>query len=168
MDLSRRTRWFGAHGMATPLQQNPYRCDQCGTGEIVAVPLLYQQGTRSYSGTFSRGTSQSYSAQVAAPPRPRSYLRSFLPWGFAIFFCVFWGGAGFSKIAEQPARHTSLGPAVGFLLFVGLGCLAGLALSLRRISRYNKEIYLRLHWDWTHTYMCRRCGKSRLIPSQDF
>ncbi len=32
--------------MATLPQSNPYRCDQCGAGEIVAVPFLYQHGTR--------------------------------------------------------------------------------------------------------------------------
>ena len=80
--------------MATLSQPNPYHCDQCGTGEIVAVPLLYQQGTRTFSGTFSHGTSQSYSAQIAAPPHPRGYIRPFVLWGFAICFLRFWGRRG--------------------------------------------------------------------------
>ena len=55
--------------------------------------------------------------------------------------------------------------AVWLFLFMGLGCLAGLILSLRKTSRYNREIYPDLHWNWAHTYMCRRCGRTRLIPS---
>jgi len=41
--------------MASVSQLNPYQCDQCGTANIVAAPVLYQQGTRAYSGTFSSG-----------------------------------------------------------------------------------------------------------------
>jgi hypothetical protein len=54
--------------MASVSQLNPYQCDQCGTANIVAALILYQQGTRAYSGTLNSGTSQSYSAQAAAPP----------------------------------------------------------------------------------------------------
>lgn len=165
MDLSRQTRGFEAQGMATPLQQNPYRCDQCGTGEIVAVPLLYQQGTRTYSGTFSSGTSQSYSAQVAAPPRPRGYVWTIVLWGFAILLFFFWSYAGLGAILVHPETTAMKGHAVVVFMLLCVACVVGLLASLRRIVRYNREIYPRLHWDWTHTYMCRRCGKSRLIPS---
>ena len=41
--------------MASVSQLNLYQCDQCGTANIVAAPVLYQQGTRAYSGTISRG-----------------------------------------------------------------------------------------------------------------
>src|ERR1035438_5437344 len=50
-------------GMASISQLNPYQCDQCGTANIVAAPVLYQQGTRAYSGTFRTGPSQYYSAR---------------------------------------------------------------------------------------------------------
>jgi len=152
--------------MATLSQPNPYRCDQCGTGEIVAVPLLYQQGTRTFSSTFHHGTSQSYSAQIAAPPHPRGYIRPFVLWGFAIFFFVFWGGAGLNKILAEPSSKENLVNAVGLFLVLGFVCLAGLILNLRRTARYNREIYPHLHSNWAHTYMCRRCGKIRLIPSE--
>jgi hypothetical protein len=72
-DVSR----FRVNEMAAIPQQNPYQCDQCGTPNIVAVPLLYQQGTRTYSGLTTWGSSQSYSAQLSAPPRPRGYARAF-------------------------------------------------------------------------------------------
>ena len=151
--------------MATLSQSNPYQCDQCGTGEIVAVPLLYQQGTRTFSTTFSHGTSQSYSAQIAAPPHPRGYIRPFVLWGFAIFFFVFWGGAGLNKVLSEPSSRQNLTDAVGLFLALGVVCLGGLILSLRRAVRYNREIYPNLHWNWAHTYLCRRCGRTRLIPS---
>jgi predicted RNA-binding Zn-ribbon protein involved in translation (DUF1610 family) len=68
--------------MASVSQLNPYQCDQCGTTNIVAAPVLYQQGTRAYSGTFSSGTSQSFSAQAAAPPDPRGYAKSIMDYIF--------------------------------------------------------------------------------------
>jgi hypothetical protein len=62
------------NGMASVSQASPYQCDQCGTANIVAAPLLYEQGTRTYSGPYHSGIRQSYFAQSAAPPDPRGYL----------------------------------------------------------------------------------------------
>jgi hypothetical protein len=149
--------------MASVQQQHPYECDQCGTPEIVAVPVLYQQGTRTFSGRFNHGTSQSYSAQAAAPPRPRGYTRPLLLWGPAILIFSVWVWAGFSLILEHPTAMIVEKAAISVLL--DISCIAGLLLNLRRISRYNHEVYPQLHEDWTHTYMCRRCGSYRLIPS---
>lgn len=57
----------------------------------------------------------------------------------------------------------------GELAFVFLALcvtsLAGMVFNLRRVARYNREVYPRLHWNWEHTYICRRCGRFRLIPS---
>ncbi len=150
--------------MASVHLQNPYRCDQCGTPDIVAVPLLYQQGTRTYSGTFHHGSSQSYSAQVAAPPQPRNYARPFFLWGFAIYVACFLVYGGVSAHFKHP-NDASLASLVAFFLLMGLACLLGLVFNLRRISRYNREVYPGFRWDWEHTYMCRRCGKFQLIPS---
>ena len=161
---ARRPRLRG-NEMASVQLQNPYLCDQCGTPEIVAVPLLYQQGTRTSSGPFGWGSSQSYSAHAAAPPRPRGYLRPLLLWGLPILLFFLWTFAGFSSILEHPMATATTGNAVVFFLLLGVACLGGLVFNLRRISRYNREIYPRLHWDWEHTYMCRRCGNFRLIPS---
>ena len=151
--------------MATVSQLNPYRCDHCGTENIVAAPVLYQQGTRAYSGTFSSGTSRSYSAQAAAPPNPRGYGRTLSLWGVPICFTIFWSFAGFGRIIEHPKSAATLADAVAILLLLGMVCLGGMLLSLRRIARYNREIYPRLRWNWEHTYICRRCGNLRLIPS---
>lgn len=150
--------------MASVQLQNPYRCDQCGTPEIVAVPLLYQQGTRTYPNPFGWGSSQSHSAQ-AAPPRPRSFVRPLLLWGFVVFFFFFWGLAGSSAVMQHPKTATSTENAAAVFLFMGVACLGGMVVNLRRVSRYNREVYPRLHWDWGHTYMCRRCGNFRVIPS---
>ena len=51
------------NGMASVSQLNPYHCDQCGTANIVAAPVLYQQGTHThtYSTKFDSGTTQSFS-----------------------------------------------------------------------------------------------------------
>jgi hypothetical protein len=54
--------------------------------------------------------------------------------------------------------------AVVFLL-LEVFALAGLVFNLRKIARYNRDIYPRLRWNWEHTYICRRCGKFSLIPS---
>jgi hypothetical protein len=155
---------FRVNEMASVPQQNPYQCDQCGTPNIVAVPLLYQQGTRTYSGLTTWGSSQSYSAQLSAPPSPRGYARAFFLWGFAIYFACFWAYAGFSARLKYP-NDTTLAYPIAFLLLLGLACVVGLVLNFRRISRYNREVYPRFRWDWEHTYMCRRCGKTLVIPS---
>jgi hypothetical protein len=151
--------------MASLSQQNPYQCDQCGTANIVAAPILYQQGTRAHSGTFSSGTSQSYSAQAAAPPSPRRYGRPLLLWGFGIFFSCFWGWAGLNAIIRHPNSREIMERPIAFLVFLGIACLTGMIFSFRKIAHYNREVYPRLHWNWEHTYICRRCGKLRLIPS---
>jgi hypothetical protein len=162
---SRDASGFKGNEMAAAPQLNPYRCEQCGTPDIVAVPLLYQQGTRAYSSPFGWGSSQSYSAQAAAPPRPRSYLRSLLLWGFAIFFFFFWGLAGSNAVLTYPKTATTTENAVAIFMFLGVACLGGMVLNLRRIARYNREAYPRLHWDWSHTYICQRCGSRSLISS---
>jgi hypothetical protein len=152
--------------MATLLQPNPYSCDQCGSGEIVAVPLLYQQGTRAFSNTFIHGTSQSYSAQMAAPPRPRGYMGPFVLWGFAICLFSAWSYAGLSSILQHPSTTAMSGNVVALFMLLCVASFAGLLLNLRRIFHYNHEIFPQLQSDWRHTYMCRRCGKTRLIPSE--
>jgi hypothetical protein len=152
--------------MATLSQPNPYHCDQCGTGEIVAVPLLYQQGTRTFSNTFVHGTSQSYSAQMAAPPRPRGYILPFVLWGFAICLFFAWSYAGLSSILQHPSTTAMSGNVVALFMLLCVASFSGLLLNLRRTFHYNHEIFPQLQSDWTHTYMCRRCGKIRLIPSE--
>ena len=150
--------------MASVAQLNSYQCDQCGTTNIVAAPVLYQQGTRAYSGTFNSGTSQSYSAQAAAPPIPRGYLRPLVLWGPATLILFVWTIAGFSSLMEHPTTTALSANTVAVFLFLSLVSLAGMAFSFRKIVRYNREIYPRLYWNWEHTYICKRCGKLRLIP----
>ena len=151
--------------MAATGQEIAYRCDQCGSPELVALSLLYEQGTRSFSGRFTSGVSQSVTAKSASPPSPRNYGRAFFGWGFAVFFCVFWGIAGLRGILQHPQKTESLGGAVAFLFCLGLIFLLGMLFQFRRIARYNREVYPGLHSDWAHTFMCRRCGKYTLIRS---
>ena len=151
--------------MASISQLNPYQCDQCGTANIVAAPVLYQQGTRAYSGTFSSGTSQSYSAQVAAPPSPRGYGRPLLLWGPVILFLSVWTVVSFRSILELPKTTIFRVDLAAVFLLLDVVSFVCLVFKLRSIARYNREIYPRLHWNWEHTYICRRCGKLRLISS---
>jgi hypothetical protein len=151
--------------MATLLQQSPYRCDQCGTTDVVAASLVYQQGTRMHLGMFNSGSSQSHSAQIASPPQPRGYARPLFLWGFAIYFACFWAYAGLSALHKHPNNSASFEYPIALLLFLGLVCLGVLIIKLRRISHYNREVYPKQRWDWEHTYMCRRCGSRLLISS---
>ena len=153
--------------MASVLQPNPYQCDQCGTTNIVAAPVLYQQGTRTFSGTFNSGTTQSYSAQAVAPPLPRGYLRPFIALGVPIFLLSsLWAFVGFRSILElSKISMIRLELPVAFLFSSAVASLAGLVINLRQVAHYNREVFPRLHWNWEHTYICRRCGKFRLIPS---
>ncbi len=151
--------------MASLAQLNPYRCDQCGTTNIVAAPVLYQQGTRAYSGTFNSGTSQSYSAQQAVPPRPLGYLKPVFRWGPLILLLSVWTVIGFRSILELPRMIMFRVELAVVFLLLEVFALAGLVFNLRKIARYNRDIYPRLRWNWEHTYICRRCGKFSLIPS---
>jgi predicted RNA-binding Zn-ribbon protein involved in translation (DUF1610 family) len=149
--------------MAATGQAKAYRCEQCGSSEIVALSQLYEQGTRSFSGRFTSGVSQSYSARAAAPPQPKRYFRPFILWGPVVVFFAMWTYVGFSALFIHPkALVLKEFLAVVFpLLF--LAALAMLLLNLGRVARYNREIYPHLHSDWAHTFMCRRCGKYSLI-----
>jgi hypothetical protein len=151
--------------MASVSQPNPYHCDQCGTANIVAAPVLYHQGTHMYFTRFHSGTTQSLSARAVAPPRCRGYLRSLLVWGPAITIFFVWTVVGVSSIYEHPMTSALRPSAVTVFLFLGAASLLGMVFSLRAISRYNREIYPRLRWNWEHTYVCRRCGNSQLISS---
>jgi hypothetical protein len=151
--------------MASVSQLNPYQCDQCGTANIVAAPVLYQQGTHTYSTRFYSGTTQSHSAQAATPPHPKGYLRPLLIWGPAITIFFVWTVVGASSIYDHPMTSALRPSAVTLFLFLGAASLVRLVFSLRGIARYNREVYPQLRWNWEHTYICRRCGKFRLIPS---
>jgi hypothetical protein len=151
--------------MATVLQGISYQCDQCGAADVVAVPLVYQQGTRAYSGILHWGVSQTHSAQAATPPRPRRYSGPLILWSFPILIFFAWVYAGFSAIHEHPKTAAITGSAIDLFLLLGFVCLGGLILNLRKIARYNREVYPQLYWEWEHTYLCRRCGRLSQIPS---
>ena len=130
-----------------------YRCEQCGSPEIVALSQLYEQGTRSFSGRFTSGVSQSYTAKAASPPRPRGYLRALFGVGIPYSSFVSSGVlAGFSAILQHPQEHPSLlkvtvaVPIVVWACMLFLGLLftfpqdrplqpRGLSTSLIRIGR---------------------------------
>jgi hypothetical protein len=151
--------------MGTVLEQTPYQCDQCGATNVVAAPLVYQQGTHTYSNHFGRTTTQSVSAQAAAPPRPRGYLRPVIVWGPIVLFFSLWTFIGLGSVAEVHGISALKVYLALIILVLCIASVASLINSLRKVGRYNREVFPRLHWNWEHTYICRRCGKSQLIPS---
>jgi DNA-directed RNA polymerase subunit RPC12/RpoP len=146
----------GVTAMVYLQQQRSYQCDHCGSPEVVALSLLYERGTRTQSGPTYWGKSQSFSAQNAAPPRQKGYGGPFLLCGFLVAFIAFWFCAFSQAFAKYPAAAVTMLVLLGGL---GLACVTGFALSCRRVSRYNREVFPTLHWNWLHTYRCQRCGK---------
>ena len=149
--------------MAATGQEMAYRCEQCGSSEIVALSQLYEQGTRSFSGRFTSGVSQSYSARAAAPPQPKRYFRSFILWVPVTVFLAMWTYVGFSALFMHPKALALKEFLAIIFAILFLAALAKLVLSLGRIARYNREVYPHLRSDWAQTFMCRRCGKCSLI-----
>jgi hypothetical protein len=155
----------GVTEMSVAKQQHSYQCDQCGGPNIVALQVLYEQGTRKYSSPTNWGSSQSYSAQGAAPPRRKGYGGPFLLWGFLLSFFLFWSWACYSAMLKYPKTASSMEYPLGLLGLMVLGCVIGLVLTSRKVSRYNQAVFPVLYSTWARTYMCRRCGKLFHIPS---
>ena len=153
------------NSMASVSQLNPYHCDQCGTANIVAAPVLFQQGTHTYSTRFLSGTTQSFSAQAAAPPRPRGYIRPFALWIPLILLLSIWTVVGFRSVFEFHQISISRVDMAVVFLILDLASIGGLLFNLRKVVHFNREVYPRHYWNWQHTYICRRCGNSQLIPS---
>lgn len=151
--------------MASESQLNPYRCDQCGTANVVAAPVLYREGTRTYSGTFYSGVTQSHAALEVAPPKLRGYLRPFIFWGPAIIILGVWTLLGMSAIHKYPDSAALRPSTVAVFLMLCAAATCGMIASLRRIARYNREVYPQLLRNWEHTFICRRCGRSLVISS---
>ena len=105
-------------------------------------------------------------ANSGTPPLPRGYLRPFIVWGPIILLSSLWTFVGFRSILEL-SKSTMIRLELPFVfLLLTVASLAGLVINLRKVAHYNREVFPRLHWNWEHTYICRRCGKFRLIPSE--
>ena len=152
--------------MAVAKQQPSYQCDQCGSPNIVALSVLYDQGTRTYSSPKYSGKSQTYSAQGAVPPRRKGFGGPFLVWGSGAYFFLFWGCMLLRGVLERPTDFGPISERVAVVLIsIGLGLIGGMILNFRRVARYNAKVFPGLYSNWAHTYMCRRCGKLLHIPS---
>ena len=128
--------------MAVAKQQHSYQCDQCGSPNIVALSVLHEQGTRTYSSPTNWGSSQSYSAQGAAPPRRKGYGGPLLLWGFLLSFFLFWSWACYSAMfSKYPKTASSMEYPLGLLGLMVLGCVIGLVLTSRKVSRYNQAVF---------------------------
>jgi len=159
-----RCRRVWNQGMPSESQLNPYRCDQCGAANVVAAPVLYQEGTRTYSGTFYSGVTQSHAALAVAPPKPRGYLRPFILWGPAIIILAAWASVGMSAIYKHPSSSVLRSSTVALFLLLCAGANCGMIASLRRIARHNRDIYPHLYRTWERTFICRRCGRALVLP----
>lgn len=146
-------------------QQTPYQCDRCGGTNVVAAPLVYQQGTHTHSSHFGRTTSQSVSAGAAAPPPPRGYLRPVIVWGPMVVFFSLWAFIALGSVFEVHGISSFKVNLALTILVLCVGSVAALVNSIRKVTQYNRKVLPRLHWNWEHTFICRRCGHSQLIPS---
>lgn len=151
--------------MGDVVEQTLYKCARCGATNIVAAPVLFQQGTHTYSTRFLSGTTQSFSAQAAAPPRPRGYIRSFVLWIPLILLLSIWTVVGFRSVFEFHQISISRVDMAVVFLILDMASIGGLLFNLRKVVHFNREVYPRLYWNWEHTYICRRCGNSQLISS---
>ena len=97
---------------------NPYRCDHCGTENVVAAPVLYQQGTRVYSGTFSSETADPTLLKLLRL-RPCAVISVRLFFGDREFFFSFvWTTVGLRSIFAHPTSTGLRANSVGVFLFV--------------------------------------------------
>ena len=151
--------------MGRVLEQTPYQCNRCGAASVVAAPLIYQRGTHTYSTRLGYGTTQSFSARAWRPPQPHGYVRPLLMWGTAIIIFLLWTLAGVSAIYEHPLTSALRPSSVAMFFLLVTAALLGMAFNFRKVIRYNRDVYPRLHWNWEHTYICQRCGNSQLIVS---
>jgi hypothetical protein len=94
--------------MAVAKQQLSYQCDLCGSPNIVALPVLHEQGTRTYSSPTNWGSSQSSFSSSSAPPRRKGYGGPFLLWGFLLSFFLFWSWACYSAMLKYPKTASSM------------------------------------------------------------
>ena len=154
------------NGMASTSQLNPYQCDQCGTTNIVAAPLLYRTGNAQLFGALpfrhepillctSRSAARSSRVRTASPALGNTNMLHFLL-GIRRVLEGFWNIRVPLYLGRTPSP---------FCCFSAWRALGGMLLRFRSIARYNREVYPRLYWNWEHTYICRRCGRSLIIPS---
>jgi ribosomal protein L37E len=144
--------------MVSPKREVSHQCDRCGSPNIVALSLLHDQETRTNSQGF---TSQSYSAQRATPPQPRSYGLPIFFFSVIILFILFCSLAYYSAAKHAPFLEYP----IGCLLIVAAACIAALTFICRNIAQYNRDVFPTIYWNWTHTYLCRRCGKLLHLPT---
>ena len=150
--------------MASVSQLNPYQCDQCGTTNIVAAPVLYQQG---HAHIFCHVPFRDESILFCSS---RSTARSSRIWttssalgntNMLYFLLGLRRSCRHSRSSQVPDDARGHGR---HFLTSGLVCLGGMFLNFRRIARYNREVYPRLHWNWEHTYICSAADGSASSP----
>ena len=152
--------------MSVAKQQHSYQCDQCGSPNIVALPVLYEQGTRTYSSPTNWGSSQSHSAQGAAPPRRKGYGGPFLLWGFLLSFFLFWSWACYSAMLKHPKTASSMEYPLSTLGTDGPWLRHRTCPNKSQsVPIQSEPVFPVLYSTWARTCVYRRCGKLLHIPS---
>jgi len=60
--------------------------------------------------------------------------------------------------APPPIRWTAADQAIGYVMGAAYVVLLFVVL-LRRVSRYNRDVYSKALQRWQHSFMCQKCGK---------
>lgn len=76
-----------------------------------------------------------------------------------------WSVIGFRFVFDFHTAGGFKGDVAVFFLLVDVTCILGLIISVWKIDHYNRNVLPRLRWNWEHTYVCRRCGRTLLILS---
>jgi DNA-directed RNA polymerase subunit RPC12/RpoP len=152
----------GRKGIAATRQSTPYCCAQCGSDNLEALSLIYQNGVSHFRlYYYGSGERRSIAAQQAAPPSRKSLFEPCVFYGFGMVL-------GYVLQEMDPLRgqvHT-----VDFILPVALALRVGMAAlliwRLVQTVRYNRTIFPLLLQNWWDSYKCRRCGNITVIRQQ--
>ena len=129
-------------------------CPRCASGQTQRLAVVYADGTLSV-----RGRPQHTSAsQLAAPPKPMSYL------GPSVLLFLAFLILGDLALARLPRGSWLAGGTVGNTLQAAFVLVPVLA-WLIRAHRYNATRWRERVRQWEHSFRCSRCGAVFLVPA---
>ncbi len=154
-------------------------CSVCHSTNLVKVSLAYEQGLSDYHGqsrsrgvfagteglglwggrTTSAGTSQTRLSARLSPPTKCSYWTMLKVW-FAGLIVVWFVGIALTPANAYQAKEFTREFALAMDVYV-----AALVVFGWLVWGYNRRIFPAKHRSWDRSFLCRRCGKTVLIPS---
>jgi hypothetical protein len=140
------------------------QCTNCGSPDLVRLALLWERGTvvssgSTYIGGLATGgvggayattqsVSRTASANRAAPPTKRSST------GWSIVVAIV--ALPLLLQLSSAMRHGIFNVLPIVLAF---GIVAGLPIwRIRKVAKYNSQVWPRLMLNWGQRYQCNRCG----------